>query len=96
MIALLMTAELKNSAGDTPAFAGLLDGTGITVGGAATTSTAYLGMISTPDLAGGPWTAGGLAVFPATTTSHTIAMSYKCGAAGTASFKNRRIWAWVL
>jgi hypothetical protein len=92
MIAVLLDVEAKTTAGS--AFcAAALDG-GTTLGESNTGSATYVRLLSGP-LGGGTYPDGRLAVFPATATSHTLTMVYKT-TAGTASFQNRRIWAFNL
>jgi hypothetical protein len=105
MIAVLMDVELKCQAGDFAEIVGELGTSATYVGGTATASTTYERRLSSPVPFTGPpptftssaYPGGMLAVFPATATSHTITVKYSTTNAGsTASFKNRRIWAWPL
>lgn len=105
MIAVLTDVEMKVTGGHSVATVEV-DGSAAYVCGSQTASATYVrtlsstvdgGLAGITDFLGFTYPAGSLAVFPATATSHTLEVKYLShDAVSTASFQNRRLWAWVL
>jgi hypothetical protein len=105
MIAVLADVEMKVTGGTASAIVEV-DGSAAYTCGSLSTSATYVrtlsstvggALVGVTSFTGATYPAGSLAIFPASATSHTLAVKYLShDGVSTASFKNRRIWAWVL